>query len=100
MKPIKKFFAPIRNIRIKRWHAELLLVGFLLIPIMFFVVWLQQTSSGVQTDAMAAKKLLMGIAAGVLGQAIWLLGVSVLGINLMKDMLDELREIRKSTSEK
>lgn len=100
MRPIRKFFSPLRNVRIKRWHAELLLIGFLLIPIMFFVVWLQQTTSGVQTDAMAAKKLLMGIAAGVLGQAIWLLGVSVLGINLMKDMLDELKGIRKSSTEK
>ncbi len=98
MRPLKSFFAPIKNIKVRRWHAELLLLGFLLIPIMFFILWLQQATSGVQTDAEVGKNLLLGVAAGVLGQAIWFLGVSVLGINLMKDMLDQIKAIREELS--
>ncbi len=83
-----------RKFHLKRWHFELIILGLLLIPIMFFILWLQQTTE-IISDSIMARRLLMGIVAGVLGQAIWFLGVSVLAINLLKEILEELKSLRK-----
>lgn len=83
-----------KKFHIKRWHFELIILGLLLIPIMFFIAWLQQTTE-IRSDSVMARRLLMGIVAGVLGQAIWFLGVSVLAINLLKEILEELKSLRR-----
>ncbi len=94
MKDLKEFRINLRKFHLKRWHFELIILGLLLIPIMFFILWLQQTTE-ITSDSEMARRLLLGIVAGVLGQAIWILGVSVLAINLLKEILEELKSLRR-----
>lgn len=99
MKFVKKIASCLKKIRITRWHAELAMLGILLIPVMYLIMWIEQ-SSGTWDTALFSQKLLIGVVAGVLGLAVWVLGGTVIVVNILKDMLTELREIRKNTEQK
>ena len=82
------------NLRVNRWKVELIFLGIMLIPIWFFILWLSQTTS-INADEELVKKTLVGIVGGVLGIAIWVLGSSVIIINLLRDILQEIRKGKK-----
>ncbi len=92
--------------KISRWHVELFLLGILLVPILLFVTWLQSYPSAL-SDIEFIKKTLIGICAGVISTAIWVLGSSMIIINILRDILislkssDDLNEthIKKDTKE-
>lgn len=79
-------FATIKNklkqIKINRWYVELILLGIILIPIWILILWIQQRD-GINSDSELVKRALIGICAGILGLAIWVLGASVIVINIL-----------------
>lgn len=79
---------------VKRWYIELLMLGVLLVPIWFFILWIQDSTS-LDPAGEFLRKALVGIVAGVLAIAIWVLGSSVIIINILRDILVELRNDKK-----
>jgi hypothetical protein len=79
---------------IKRWHIELMLLGLLITPIFFLFAWIQAESMS-QYGSDLVRRALIGIVSGILGMAIWVLGASVIIINILKELLDEVKKISK-----
>ncbi len=74
-----------RNFYISRWGFELLLLGILLVPVWHFISWTFEIPT-LTSDAELIRKSQTGIVAGVMGIGIWFLGVSVIIINLLRDI--------------
>ena len=78
-------YLKLRKFYISRWGVELLLLGILLVPVWQFISWLY-TSTSMNVDAEFIKKAMLGTVAGIMGIAIWILGASVIIINLLRDI--------------
>ena len=82
----------IKKIKIRRWNVEMILLGFMLVPIMLFTMWMLQINSRPDADVELVRKTLTGISVGVIGLLIWMLGASVIIINILIDILSALEE--------
>ncbi len=91
---LKEFYKKEIKGKIRRWHVELIILGMIIAPMMWMIVWIQEQSAAV-FDSDGIRRALLGIASGVIGLGIWVLGASVIIINILKEMLSELQKISK-----
>lgn len=91
MLKVKEFFK--KNLKkVTRWNAELFLLGLLLAPIIAFALWIIKNQS-VGNMIFANQALLLGAVVGILAILVWILGTSVIVINLLRDILHHLKVI-------
>ena len=83
-----------KNYHITRWHFELILLGIILSVLMAFISWLQLDTTMI-LDPQTVSKSVFAIASGIILLAIWVLGISVIMVNLLRDILFELKKIKK-----
>ncbi len=79
---------------IKRWNIELVMLGLMLVPLMMLMSWVL-TTSGIGADIELIRRTLIATSLGVICLLIWILGTSVIIINLLKDILSEIRSLKK-----
>ncbi|HLE10634.1 MAG: hypothetical protein A2504_12825 [Bdellovibrionales bacterium RIFOXYD12_FULL_39_22] len=80
---------------IRRWHVEMFLLSILLFPIIAFVFWIQQDTTMILGPQITAKAV-FAMAVGVISLAIWVLGISVIIVNLLREILIEIIDFKKS----
>ncbi|MBL6991549.1 MAG: hypothetical protein ISR65_17320 [Bacteriovoracaceae bacterium] len=84
----------IKSIRskVQRKTVELVILGLLLVPIFFFINWIQQTIND-PTDHELIKRVFIGIFVGVIGLGIWVLGISIIMVNILMDIKTGVNKI-------
>ncbi len=87
---IRRYKNPIR-----RWHIEMMLLAMMLVPIIVFFMWLQQATT-ILLDPQIVSKAIFAIAVGIFALVIWFLGISVIVVNLLREILLEILDYKKS----
>ena len=80
-----------KNNNFNRWHLELMLLALLIMPIIVFIVWITQNTY-FMPDPQLTNKAILGICVGVILSSIWFLGTSFIVINLLQEILRELKK--------
>jgi hypothetical protein len=80
-----------KKLNIKRWSVELIIVGILLIPIFFFLIWIFDNTAYTQ-ELDFIRKCLVGISIGIMMILVWLLGQGMIISNLLREIKEMIEK--------